>query len=76
MQGTIYFTSRTGAFIGEFDPNTGDVREFRIDGPKLLLHDITFDPNGVAWFTVMKARATAISPRERDWGSEHIFRRD
>lgn len=52
VQSTIYFTSHTGGFIGEFDPNRRDVREFRIPGSKLALRDITFDRNGVVWFTV------------------------
>ena len=56
VQGTMFFTSRTGGFLGEFDPETADVREYRIDGPKLLLHDVAFDRNGMAWFTVMQAR--------------------
>lgn len=72
VQGTIYFTSRTGGFIGEFDPNTRDVREFRIAGPKLLLHDIAFDPNGVVWFTVMAARPPQY-PQGSKIGSLNIF---
>ena len=65
VQSTVYFTSRTGGFLGEFDPNTRDVREFRVHGPKLLLHDLAFDPNGIIWFTVLKAK-----PPEFPQGSE------
>lgn len=72
VQGTIYFTSHTGGFIGEFDPNTRNVREFRIAGPKLLLHDIAFDPNGVVWFTVMAARPP-LYPQGSKVGSVNIF---
>jgi virginiamycin B lyase len=72
VQGTIYFPSRTGAYIGEFDPNTGDVREFRIHGPKLLLRDIAFDPNGALWFTVMKARPPQY-PRGSKIGTLNLF---
>ena len=72
VQGTIYFTSHTGGFIGEFDPNTRNVREFRIAGPKLLLHDIAFDPNGVVWFTVMAARPPQY-PQGSKIGSVNIF---
>src|SRR5437868_6542580 len=55
VQTTVYFTSHTGGFIGEFDQKTREVREFRIQGGKLLLHDLSFDPNGAVWFTVGKA---------------------
>jgi len=72
VQGTIYFTSHTAGFIGEFDPNTRNVREFRIPGPKLLLHDIAFDPNGVVWFTVMAARPPQY-PQGSKIGSLNIF---
>jgi virginiamycin B lyase len=65
VQSTVYFTSRTGSFIGEFDPNTREVREFRLPGAKVLLHDLAFDRNGEIWFTIMKA-----SPPEHPGGSQ------
>ena len=72
VQSTVYFTSRTGSFIGEFDPNTRDVREFRIHGPKVVLHDLAFDTNGVVWFTVLKARPPAY-PRGGEVGVLNLF---
>ena len=72
VQGTIYFTSRTGGFIGEFDPNKHEVREFRIPGPKILLHNIAFDPNGVVWFTALAARPPRY-PQGSKIGSVNIF---
>jgi virginiamycin B lyase len=56
VQSTMYFTSRDGGYVGEFDPNTRDVREFRIAGGKLRLQKLAFDRNGVVWFTVGKAQ--------------------
>lgn len=56
VQSTMYFTSRTGGFIGEFDPSKHEVREFRILGGKRLLQDIIFDRNGVIWFTALKPK--------------------
>jgi virginiamycin B lyase len=55
VQSTLYFASRDGGYIGEFDPNTRDVREFRIPGGKARLESLGFDHNGVIWFTVAKA---------------------
>lgn len=55
VQSTIYFTSEKGGFIGEFDPATRDVREFRMPGARLRIRDLSFDPNGTIWFTVLKA---------------------
>jgi virginiamycin B lyase len=56
VQSTLYFTSRDGGYIGEFDPSTRDVREFRITGGKVHLQRLAFDHNGVVWFTVAKAQ--------------------
>jgi virginiamycin B lyase len=72
VQSTVYFTSRTGGFVGEFDPNTRDVREFRLDGGNAILHDLTFDPNGVVWFTAIKARPPRY-PRGSRIGSINLF---
>jgi virginiamycin B lyase len=72
VQTTVYFTSHTGGFIGEFDQKTREVREFRISGGKLLLHDLTFDPNGVVWFTVAKANPPKY-PRGSKIGSLNLF---
>jgi virginiamycin B lyase len=72
VQTTVYFTSRTGGFIGEFDPNTRDVREFRIHGPKSVLHDLAFDPNGVVWFTVLKAQPPRF-PQGSEVGVLNLF---
>jgi len=72
VQSTVYFTSRTGSFIGEFDPNTRDVREFRIHGPKVVLHDLAFDTNGVIWFTVLRARPPAY-PQGSEVGVLNLF---
>jgi virginiamycin B lyase len=55
VQTTLYFVSRDGGYLGEFDPNTRDVREFRIPGGKMRLQDLIFDHNGVIWFTMEKA---------------------
>ena len=54
IQSTLYFTSREGGYIGEFDPNTREVREFRIPGRKVRLQNLSFDRNGVIWFTIAK----------------------
>jgi virginiamycin B lyase len=55
VQSTVYFTSLDGGFIGEFDPNTHDVREFRLHGGASRLNHLVFDPNGMMWFTMASA---------------------
>jgi virginiamycin B lyase len=72
VQSTVYFTSRDGGYIGEFDPNTRDVREFRIPGGRIRLQDLTFDPNGVIWFTAAKAHPPEF-PQGSDIGSLNLF---
>jgi virginiamycin B lyase len=52
VQSTLYFTSKDGSFIGEFDPNTRDVREFRLHGGAARLNHLIFDPNGQMWFSM------------------------
>lgn len=52
VQSTLYFVSRDGGYLGEFDPETRNVREFRIAGGKMHLEDLAFDHNGVIWFTM------------------------
>jgi virginiamycin B lyase len=52
----MYFVSRDGGYIAEFDPNTRYVREFRIAGGNVQLEDLCFDHNGVIWFTTTKAQ--------------------
>jgi virginiamycin B lyase len=65
IQGRVYFSSRTGGFIGELDPNKREVRELRIRGGNGTLHDLTFDPNGDLWFTMLRAK-----PPEQPQGSK------
>jgi YVTN family beta-propeller protein len=72
VQSTVYFSSRTGGFIGEFDPNTREVREFRVRDGNAILHDLTFDRNGVVWFTVMKAQSPE-HPQGSRVGSINLF---
>lgn len=60
VQTTMYFTSREGGYLGEFDPNTREVREFRIPGGNVKLSNLTFDDNGVIWFTAEKARGGEV----------------
>jgi len=72
VQSTVYFTSRDGGYIGEFDPNTRDVREFRIPGGGIRLQDLTFDPNGVIWFTAAKAQPPRF-PQGSSIGSLNLF---
>jgi virginiamycin B lyase len=72
VQTTVYFTSRTGGFIGEFDLNTKEIREFRIAGAKSQLHDLTFDPNGAVWFTMLAAHAPKF-PQGGKIGTMNIF---
>ncbi len=55
VQTRVFFTSLDGGFIGEFDYQTREVREFRIRGGKLLLEDLAFGINGEIWFTAAKA---------------------
>jgi virginiamycin B lyase len=54
-QSTMNFVPHAG-FIGEYDPTTRRVREFPIEGSKLLLHGITYDRNGNIWFTALNAK--------------------
>lgn len=61
VQSTLYFVSRGGGYIGEFDPNTRDVREFRILGGRAQLEDLCFDHNGVIWFTMPAAQPPKFS---------------
>jgi virginiamycin B lyase len=72
IQSTVYFTSQTGGFIGEFDANTREVREFRITGGKLRLHDLAFDPNGVVWFTILQAKPPQY-PQGSKIGSLNLY---
>jgi virginiamycin B lyase len=72
VQSTVYFTSRDGGYIGEFDPNTRDIREFRISGGRIRLQDLTFDPNGVIWFTAAKAQPPQF-PQGSKIGSLNLF---
>jgi virginiamycin B lyase len=72
VQSTVYFTSHTGGLVGEFDPNTRDVREFRLHGGSAILHDVTFDRNGVLWFTAMKAQPPQ-DPQGSKIGSINLF---
>jgi virginiamycin B lyase len=72
VQTTVYFTSHTGGFIGEYDAKTREVREFRIAGGKLLLNELSFDPNGVVWFTVAKAKPPKY-PQGSKIGSLNLF---
>ncbi|HWR17694.1 MAG TPA: hypothetical protein VN577_22890 [Terriglobales bacterium] len=56
VQSRLFFSSHTGGFIAEYDSHARELRELRIQGGKMLLHDLSFDPNGVIWFTIMKPK--------------------
>jgi virginiamycin B lyase len=72
VQSTLYFTSRDNGYIGEFDPDTRDVREFRILEGKIRLENLAFDRNGVVWFTVAKAEPPQF-PQGSKIGSLNLF---
>jgi virginiamycin B lyase len=72
VQTTVFFTSRTGGFVGEFDLNKREVRELRLDGGPAILHDLAFDPNGDIWFTVAKAQPPQ-HPQGSKIGRANVF---
>jgi virginiamycin B lyase len=55
-QGNIWITTDLDGVILRFDPRTGHISEYIPPGPKLELHDITIDHNGIVWFCVLHNR--------------------
>ena len=48
--GTIYWTGMYGSLIGQLNPATGEMKEFKLD-PKARPHSITADAAGNIWYT-------------------------
>jgi virginiamycin B lyase len=72
IQSRVFFTSRTGGFVGELDRKAREVREFRLQGGSAVLHDVALDPNGVLWFTMMKGDPPQ-HPQGSKIGSINLF---
>jgi virginiamycin B lyase len=51
-QGNIWFTAIAGGYVGELDPKTGEIQEYRpSDGSEIDPHTPVFDYAGILWFT-------------------------
>jgi virginiamycin B lyase len=48
--GTIWWAGMWGSLIGRLDPETGEMKEFRLD-PEARPHSVINDPEGNIWYT-------------------------
>src|ERR1700740_601683 len=49
--GTMFFTTHMGSYIGHLDPKTGEIKEYRTKTPASGPHGLTMDKEGNVWYT-------------------------
>ena len=53
--GHIWFTANFAGYIGKLDPESGEVKEYRLPDAARDPHTLLFDRDGMLWFTVQNA---------------------
>ena len=52
-KGNIWFTAQRGGYIGKLNPDTGDLKEYKMPGPDPIHpHTPLIDSKGILWFTM------------------------